>query len=251
MADMDLIYPHVKHKLSRDDLLNIYHWPSEGLFLRANMVATVDGAARDSNGRSDGISSSDDKDVFKLLRHTADAVIVGAGTAIAENYGPVPHREEWQAWRTDHQRQPQVPVVVVTNSARISPDARVFSGVPGSALLAVPEAADPAKVAALAEVAEVLTVGDDVVDVQTLLATLADRGLTRLLTEGGPSFLASAMDELDELCLTTSPQMLGATPGAPRPEPDLLGGRTIDPREVNLGSVIFAENSLLTTWKLV
>jgi riboflavin biosynthesis pyrimidine reductase len=44
-----------------------------------------------------------------------------------------------------------------------------------------------------------------------VLARLADRGLTRVVCEGGPSLLAqvAAAGRLDELCLTTSPSLAG------------------------------------------
>lgn len=246
---MDLIYPHHRPNLTREDLLEVYAWPEEGSYLRANMAASIDGSARDDDGRSEGISSPADKDVFKLLRHTADAVVVGAGTVTAENYGPMPMREEWQSWRAANDRSPLVPVVVVvTNHASISPEARVFSGPPGSALVATAGSADPERLQALRQVTEVIVVGDDKVDVPTLRSALTERGLLRLLTEGGPHFLASTLPILDELCLTTSPLILGAPVEGARPAPDLLGGMEVASRKATLKSVIAADDSLLVVW---
>ncbi len=44
-----------------------------------------------------------------------------------------------------------------------------------------------------------------------MVATLAGLGLTRVLTEGGPSLLGTfiAADLLDELCLTIAPFVVG------------------------------------------
>ena len=55
---------------------------------------------------------------------------------------------------------------------------------------------------------------DDRVDPRLAVAALAERGLQRLLCEGGPSLLGQllAADLLDELCLTVSPTLAGAGP---------------------------------------
>ncbi|GAB7002838.1 hypothetical protein JCM18899A_03090 [Nocardioides sp. AN3] len=65
----------------------LYAWPDEP-WLRANMVSTVDGAAQGADGRSGSINNAADKVVFDELRAGADVIVVGAGTARAEGYGP-------------------------------------------------------------------------------------------------------------------------------------------------------------------
>src|SRR2546429_47066 len=64
--------------------------------------------------------------------------------------------------------------------------------------------------------ADVVICGDDVVDLGAVRAALADRGLTRILCEGGPTLFAdlAAAGQVDELCLTLSPLLAG--PGAGR-----------------------------------
>ncbi len=56
-------------------------------WLRANMVASADGAAS-LDGRSGGLSGPADRMVFTVLRSLADLILVGAGTARAERYRP-------------------------------------------------------------------------------------------------------------------------------------------------------------------
>jgi riboflavin biosynthesis pyrimidine reductase len=65
--------------------------------------------------------------------------------------------------------------------------------------------------ALLSEAADVVVVGDDQVDVSAAFDALVERGLTRLLCEGGPTLLAdvAAADRLDELCLTVAPRLVG------------------------------------------
>src|ERR1700683_4935867 len=68
------------------DLGAVYAYP-EGTWVRANMIASVDGAVS-VDGRSGGLSGAADRLVFKVLRSLADVIVVGAGTARAEHYGP-------------------------------------------------------------------------------------------------------------------------------------------------------------------
>ncbi len=51
----------------------------------------------------------------------------------------------------------------------------------------------------------------DRVDGATVLRILADRKLFRVLTEGGPMFLSTLIEDdlLDELCLTIAPLLVG------------------------------------------
>ena len=71
--------------------------------------------------------------------------------------------------------------------------------------------AGAARRAALAEVADVLVVGDDDVAPADALDALADEGMTRVLVEGGPSLNARMLaDEVvDELFLTLAPSVVG------------------------------------------
>jgi 5-amino-6-(5-phosphoribosylamino)uracil reductase len=67
------------------------------------------------------------------------------------------------------------------------------------------------QLAGLAEVVDCS--GDDParVDEAAVLTALADRGLYRVLTEGGPMLFSSFVerDLLDELCLTIAPSLVG------------------------------------------
>ena len=52
------------------------------------MISTLDGATSFA-GRAGGLGGPGDKLLFSVLRSLADVVLVGAGTARAEHYGPV------------------------------------------------------------------------------------------------------------------------------------------------------------------
>jgi riboflavin biosynthesis pyrimidine reductase len=138
--------------------------------------------------------------VFRAIRAVADVVLVGAATVRAEGYGPAsaPTR-----------------IAVVTASADLDPGLRVFRDAePGRPTLVLLPASSPeARRAALAEVADVVVVGDERVDLRAALLELGARGASVVLAEGGPSLNGQlvAADLVDEWCLTVSPTLLGGT----------------------------------------
>ena len=79
------------------DLPGLYGYP-DGRWLRANMVATADGAAS-LNGVTQGISSDTDRRVFALLRTLCDVILVGASTVREEKYKPARPQELWSHLR--------------------------------------------------------------------------------------------------------------------------------------------------------
>ncbi|ETB24599.1 hypothetical protein O983_13245, partial [Mycobacterium avium 09-5983] len=68
------------------ELAPFYADPPDGV--RANMIFSADGAAA-FGGRAGPLSCRTDQRLLRILRGLADVVLVGAGTARAENYGPV------------------------------------------------------------------------------------------------------------------------------------------------------------------
>jgi len=79
-----------------------------------------------------------------------------------------------------------------------------------------------------------------------MLALLGSRGLTRVLCEGGPHLFASllALGAINELCLTTSPMLVG-------PRTADLSGEAVDPGRISAGSLTLTASSSLTLQSLV
>ncbi len=232
------------HLLSRGpevDLLDLYDPPARSV--RGGMVLSADGSAT-SGGSSLPLSTDADKQGFRTLRAVCDVVLVGAGTARAEDYGPVPLREPTRAWRRGHGRSERPPLALVSRSLGLDPAMRCFTGEVRS--LVVTCAAAPAdRRAALAEVADVVVAGEDRVDLEAALAQLAERGLGRVLCEGGPSLLGdlAAAGLLDELCMTLSPLLAGSGPG-------LLATALPRPLPLHLLHVLEEDGSLLLRYRL-
>ena len=200
--------------LEHPDLPKLYEYPP-GRWLRANMVASADGAAS-LGGASSGLSSAADRHVFALLRTLADVIVVGASTARTERYAPVRRHELWHHLREG--RPPTPPIAVVSARLDLDPAGRLIASAPPHArTIVITTAQAPAdRRAELARHADVIVAGEETVDMTAAVSALVERGHRRMLAEGGPHLLAQLVEArlMDELCLTIGPLMAG--PGASR-----------------------------------
>jgi len=198
-----------------DHLDTLYAYPPDARVLRANMIASVDGAATMS-GKSGGLGGAGDRRLFALQRELADVIVVGAGTARAENYGGA-RMSIAQRRRRQARGQSEVPpIALVTRSGVLERDLAVLTGseVRPLVLTCTAAAADArSRVGSAAEVIDCSAADPGRVDLAILLDRLAGRGLLRVLTEGGPSLLGAfiAAGLLDEMCLTSAPMLVGGS----------------------------------------
>ncbi len=231
-----------------DDLAELYAYPADldRPWVRANFVATLDGAASGGDGRSGSINGAGDKRVFRLLRSLADVVLVGAGTARTEGYRPVRTTEVWRALR-ERSGLPAAPTLAVVTRSLDLPEGlleQVDGG--GPVLVVAATDADAGRVAAarraLGEESVVLA-GAGEVDLDGVLDQLGERGLSRVLCEGGPRLMSDlvAAGRLDELCLTVSPLLVGGD------GPRITTGGALD-LALRLGHVVASDGALLTRW---
>jgi riboflavin biosynthesis pyrimidine reductase len=184
--------------------------PVAGQWIKANMIASADGAVA-VNGRSGVLSGPADRLVFAVLRSLADVVMVGAETARAERYRQAQPDELWRQLRVG--RPPAPPIVVVTKRLDLDLSGRLFGQGPGLARTVVltTELAGQGRLKEASRVADVVVAGTEAVTAQAMIDALAARGHRRILVEGGPMLLGQLVAErlLDELCLTISPVLEG------------------------------------------
>ncbi len=201
--------------LDEDRLPDFYAYPDDlrSCRVRANMIASLDGGAT-ADGKSGGLGGPGDRAVFALMRQLADVVLVGAGTVRAENYSGAQFSP---AQRQARQRRGQAevpPIAVLTNSAALDHDAKLFTRteVPPLILTCTDAVADATgRLGSVAEVIDASGPRPDRADASAALRALAERGLFRVLVEGGPAILGMLIehDLLDELCMTIAPLLVG------------------------------------------
>jgi riboflavin biosynthesis pyrimidine reductase len=238
---VDRLLPTAVADVDDEQLLAWYAMPDrpEG-WVRFNFVASADGAAT-VQGRSGGLGNAADFRVLHLLRRLADVLLVGAGTIRVEGYGGDLVGEDGRRWRTANGLSPHPPVAVVSGRLDLDPGAPLFTAAVARPIVVTTAQADAARRRELARVADVVDAGEASVDPATAVRVLAERGLVRVLSEGGPTLLGAFQqaDAVDDLCLSLSPVMVGGT--APR----IAVGSGEHLRHMALAHVLESEGLLL------
>lgn len=227
------------------DLVELYdsYMPAGGVRVQSNMVISVDGAVAGADGLSRSVSTPADMRVFSVVRSLADAVVVGAQTVRSERLtrmSPKPTHADQRRTRG----QADVPTMVIVTSSGDLPWDRINARGTSPVWVAT-NTSDPQVLAQLRRHADEVLTG--VVSPQAVKDALVVRGLRRIVCEGGPSVLTQWMDAglIDEMCLTVSPQLLGA-PGAPR----LFGEGIATARDVEVLSLVTDGQSMMYRLKV-
>lgn len=235
------------------DAVDLHAWYGQGWSatggVRLDMVSSVDGAGSVA-GRSAGLQTPGDNKVFAVLRDLCDVILVGAGTARSEGYGPAVPSTARQS-RRESLGYPAIPrTALISGSLDIDPESPLIAEAPDSArtLVLTHSASDPARRAALGRRADVVIVGATSVDLAAVRSHLIGLGLRRILCEGGPSLLASMVDSrvADELCLSLTPWLVGPGPGrisAGAPWPG-------DPQATELTHLLEEDGALFARYRL-
>lgn len=185
-------------------------WP-EGV--RANMVMSLDGAAV-FQGKVRPLSSRTDQRLFHALRAMADVILVGAGTARVEQYGPAILDDELTALRKRQLGPSATPaphIAMVTRTCSV-PATALAAESDLRPLVITTERADATSVTGHADV---IAAGDEEIDFAEAIGGLRARGFRRILCEGGPTLLAAltAAGLVEELCLTLAPVLTAEPAG--------------------------------------
>ncbi len=227
-----LLGPGAPRPVSSADLAGLYarpaDVPADDLWVRASMITSVDGAATGPDGLSGGLNNEPDHAVFGALRGLADAILVGAGTARDETYGPA-----------------DVPIVLVSRGGRL-PDGLVGAE-RGRVVMVVPAGAAHRREAEEVLGAEhVWVLGEDEVDLTALRDRMAGQGWREVTCEGGPATLGAllAAGVVDEVAATVVPRVLAG--GHPR----MTDGPAVD-RSLELMSLLEDGGTLMGRWRLV
>jgi riboflavin biosynthesis pyrimidine reductase len=208
-------------------------------YVVANFVSTVDGVASYGiKGKSGGsaISGSNlaDRFIMGLLRASADAVMVGAGTLQdaganslwTPEYVYPDAKRLYAEYRIDAQHKPEYPLlVIVSGSGQLELERAVFrTPAMRTLIVTTPTGSDELTRRGAATLSSVevraLNSSNGSIDPLAILELLqAQFGVSTLLHEGGPTLFGKflAAEAVDELFLTLSPQIAGRKGDSLRP----------------------------------
>ncbi len=188
-------------------------------------AVSLDGRVAAADGTSRWITGPEARADVHRLRAESQAVVVGAGTAIAD-------RPTLTARDVDPPADPQPLRVLLDGSGRVPASGALFDTRLAPTLVVTTEQADPSAVDAWrAAGAKVETVdpggGGLGVDLRATLEMLGAHGVVQAMVEGGPTLHAAFVDDglADALVVYVGATLLGerGLPSIPSPGPDSIG----------------------------
>lgn len=182
-------------------------------FVTAKFAMSLDGKIATRTGDSRWITNEASRRRGHALRNVTDAILVGAGTVLADDPQLTTRLE------ADDVHHPVR--IIVDSRGRVPLSARVFDpALPGWAVLTTTAAAAPAHCAALtARGVEVWTLpsdGQGRVNLPALLDEIGRRGMLTLLVEGGSELLGAFLAErlVDRVWAFVAPLIIGGREAA-------------------------------------
>ena len=224
--------------------------PAGRPYFIANFVSTLDGVVSfNLPGQSDGAqisgSNQEDRFIMGLLRASADAVMVGAGTLQAagpqaswlpESVCPAA-KDLYRQYRTGTLNKPtEYPlVVIVTGTGQLDLASAVFHTPQTRVLILTTKQGKQrlseggSEALASVEVKALSTAGTHISPSAILTLLRQEAGVELLLHEAGPTLFGEFLEGgfVDELFLTVAPQIAGR--GAAQPRPGLVANAQFSP----------------------
>ncbi|HVK24707.1 MAG TPA: dihydrofolate reductase family protein [Actinokineospora sp.] len=178
-------------------------------YVLLSVAVSVDGYIGDEGSERLPLSNAADWDLVDQVRAESDAIMVGAGTVRRDNPRLLVYSDERRADRVAR-GLPEYPLkVTVTGSGVLDPDL-LFWHTGGRKLVYTNTSGRKAVPARLFELADVVDLGPDI-EVGALLDDLGDRGVSRLMVEGGgqvhTAFLTAGL--ADEIRMAVAPMLIG------------------------------------------
>jgi len=217
------------------------------MYVVVNAAMSADGKLSTREREQVEISGPADFDRVDALRAESDAVMVGVGTVLADDPSLTVDDDARRERRRDAGK-PENPARIVADSrVRTPTDARVLDDRAETYLL-TSEAAPQDFVDEITEAgAEVVSAGEQQVDLPAALAELEDRGIERLMVEGGGELIFSlfAADMVDELSTFVGPAVIGGWKAPTLADGDGFVG---DFPELSLRDVEQVDDGVLIRW---
>lgn len=181
-------------------------------YLRLKLAASLDGYVAPRPG-SHWLTGEAARAYVRELRAAYDAVMVGAGTVRVD--------DPQLTVRPPHSRRTPYRRIVACEDAPVEPGRRIFERVEGYAptIVLAPRGLQE-RFAPLADVAELVFVGDEdapVLDLAAAMRALKARGVSSVLCEGGPTLAARLLERrlVDRIDWLVAPRLLANPQAVP------------------------------------
>lgn len=179
-------------------------------YVLLSVAASVDGYIDDNTDERLLLSNDEDFDRVDEERAGVDAILVGANTIRRDNPRLLVRSDDRRKRRVDAGLAETPIKVTLSATGDLDPSSKFFSTGDGDKLVYVPSAAVSKASASVGSVSTIVDAGPKV-DPAFILDDLGDRGVKRLMVEGGGTihtlFLSS--DLADEIHLVVAPFFIG------------------------------------------
>ncbi|WP_226480942.1 2,5-diamino-6-(ribosylamino)-4(3H)-pyrimidinone 5'-phosphate reductase [Natrinema amylolyticum] len=213
-----------------------------------NAAASADGKLSSRRREQLAISGEDDFARVDRLRAESDAVAVGVGTVLADDPHLTVKDDDLRDQRREAGRSANPARVVVDSSGRTPTDAAILDDA-ATTYLCLSEAAPVDRRLELADHAELLTAGDDRVDLLRAFAALQEQGIEQIMVEGGGELIFSLFEAglVDELRVFVAPKIIGG-----RDAPTLADGEgfVAEFPTLELADIERLDDGVVLTWRV-
>jgi riboflavin-specific deaminase-like protein len=201
-----------------------------------NMAVSVDGRINTRRRERFALGSEHDRRLMDVLRERADAVIVGAGTIRHDGHPMLLRYADLCARRVARGQDPHPVNVVLSSDLGIPLRQKFFASAQVKRIVFTTRRAPVARARRFERVAEVVVLPGAVPSPARVVAALRERGLKRLILEGGGEvhFAFAKAGLVDEWYVTVTPRLIGG-----KDAPSFLDGEGFlkrDHRELRLVS---------------
>jgi 2,5-diamino-6-(ribosylamino)-4(3H)-pyrimidinone 5'-phosphate reductase len=151
-------------------------------FVFINCAMSADGKISSIQHRQIRISGPNDLARVDALRASCDAVMVGVGTILADDPGLRVRSKELRDMRIKSGKQENPLRIVVDSTVKTPREAKVLGD---GCILAISQSAPRARLSRVSQKCEIIQCGQQKVDLRSLLKILHEKGVKRIMVEGG------------------------------------------------------------------
>ncbi len=220
-------------------------------YVIVNMAMSADGKISSVRRQQVRISGTDDRGRVDELKAGSDAVMVGIGTVLADNPSLTVKSPDLQKGRVLAGKSDNPVRIIVDSRGRTPLTADILHKGGGERIIAVSGKSEADALARFQGLATVIVAGKDDVDLPLLMARLSDRGIGRLMVEGGGTLIASLFRQglVDEFFTFVGNLIIG---GKDAPTPVDGGGFSDDNEFVGLSLMDVREvgDGVLLRWRV-